>query len=426
MIKNYRNAENEQNNKSGRALYISVIADMFSEAWISLKSYKLRSFLTILGIVIGVMAVVDMVALGEGVQRKVNAQFAGLGSNLLTVRPGFANTRGVYTGNIQTLTYEDAAAISAISQVAKTSYANSATGQAVYNKKNIGAGIYGVPASYFEVMNFKIEKGTFFTEKEAKLGSSYALIGKNICKELFGEENPVGHAIRIKNIPLTIIGLIQQSGSIGFINPDDHIFIPFKTFLRRFSGSALPKSVQRIVLNVTSEEHLGYVSNKITELLRSRHNIRKSEENDFRLINMTEIANTVKETTRLFTILLAAIAAISLLVGSIGIMNMMLVSVTERTKEIGLRKALGAPNKTILQQFLFEAVLISFFGSVMGLVLGVTIALALGSFFNIDMVIGLSSIFLSVAVSIAVGISAGLFPAIKASRLNPIEAFRYE
>ncbi|MBW1649710.1 MAG: ABC transporter permease [Deltaproteobacteria bacterium] len=417
--------EHYQKNKI-KKIYISVILDMFSEAWISLKSYKLRSFLTILGIVIGVMAVVDMVALGEGVQRKVNERFAGLGSNLLVIRPGFANTRGVNTGNIQTLTYDDAAAISVISQAAKVSYANNTAGQAVYNKKNIGAGIYGVPPSYFEVMNFKIEKGAFFTEKDSKLGSSYALIGKNVCNELFGEENAVGKVIRIKNIPLTIIGVIRESGSVAFINPDDNIFIPFKTFSRRFSGATLPKSVHRIVLNVAKEEYLDYVSDKITQLLRERHNIRKQEENDFRLINMAELVNTVKETTRLFTILLAAIAAISLLVGSIGIMNMMLVSVTERTKEIGLRKALGAQDKTIMQQFLFEAVLISLFGSFIGLILGVTIALLLGRFFNIDMMISFSSVFLSIAVSVAVGISAGLFPAIKASRLNPIEALRYE
>jgi len=346
-----------------KKIYISVILDMFLEAWISLKSYKLRSFLTILGIVIGVMAVVDMVALGEGVQRKVNEHFAGLGSNLLMIRPGFANTRGVYTGDMQTLTYDDAAAISTISQVSKISYANNTAGQIVYNKKNIGAGIYGVPASYFDVMNFTIEKGSFFNEKDVKFGASYAVIGNNVKEELFGDENAIGKVIRFKNIPLAIIGVIQESGSLGFINPDDHIFIPFKTFSRKFSGSILPKSINRIVLNVTKEEYLNYISKKITELLRLRHNLRKKEDNDFRLINMTELANTVKENTRLFTILLASIAAISLLVGSIGIMNMMLVSVTERTKEIGLRKAIGAPDKTIMQQFLFEALLISFFGS---------------------------------------------------------------
>jgi putative ABC transport system permease protein len=403
------------------------IIEMLKEAWISISSYKLRSFLTILGIIIGVMAVVLMVSVGEGVQNKINEQFEGLGSNLLIIRPGSMKTRRVTTGSINTLTYEDADTIASLTTIERASYAKSASAQAIYNNNNWNTTIHGVSIEYFDVMNLKIEAGKYFTQREARIGMPYAVIGSEIKKELFNNINPIGEVIRVKNVPLKVIGVLKEKGA-GFGGPsqDDLIIIPFKTFLGRLSGSKFPKSVNTVVANVKYEKYLKYSVQKIKDLLRSRHKLKEKDDDDFRIYNLQNLNETVKSTAEMFSILLASIAAISLIVGSIGIMNMMLVSVTERTKEIGLRKAVGAKEKTIMQQFLFEAVLISFVGSMTGLLLGLILAQAGSGILKIKLPMSVSAIILSFIVSIVVGIASGLFPAIKAAKLNPIEALRYE
>ncbi len=406
---------------------MNIIIEMLKEAWISIGSYKLRSFLTILGIIIGVTAVVLMVSVGEGVQNKINEQFAGLGSNLLIIRPGSMKTRGINSGSINTLTYEDAEAVGSLRTIERVSYANRSSGQVIYNNNNWNTSIYGTSPEYFEVMNFKLASGTYFTERESRLGMPYAVIGGEIKKELFDNTDPIGKVIRVKNIPLTVIGVLKEKGA-GFGGPsqDDLIIIPFKTFSGKFSGSKFPKSVDIIALNVKSEEYLDYSENKITDYLRNRHKLKSSDDDDFRIFNLQDINDTVKSTAKMFSILLASIAAISLVVGSIGIMNMMLVSVTERTKEIGLRKALGAKEKTIMQQFLFESLLISFTGSMTGLLLGIGLSRLGTDILKMALPISLYPVILAFVVSILVGICSGFFPAVKASKLDPIDALRYE
>jgi putative ABC transport system permease protein len=406
---------------------MQLLVEIIKEAWISLQSYKLRSFLTILGIIIGVGAVVVMVSVGTGVQEKVNSQLSNLGSNLLIVRPGEGKKAGFRSGDVKTLTYEDAESLLNLSTVEKISYLNNLSEQIIYENKNQSSSIYGISPDYFEIQNLEVEKGEYFKKRDYKTGALVAIVGSNIQKDFLGPVNALGEMIRIKNIPFKIIGILKEKGeSFGPRSIDDQIFLPWQTFSRRIFRSKYPKSVRQINLKVTEGKYLDYTQKKITSLLRLRHKLKDKDENDFHLRNLTEIKSTVESTAKMFAILLAAVASISLIVGSIGIMNMMLVSVTERTKEIGLRKAIGAPEKTILQQFLFESVLISFLGSFIGLFLGMIVAKTISYFTNINMPISPFSIIISIVVSIIVGVGSGLFPAFKASKLNPIEALGYE
>lgn len=403
-----------------------IIVEMIKEAWISIVSYKLRSSLTVLGVVIGVASVTLMVSIGQGVQVKVDKQFSSLGSNLLTIRPGSPKSKGISSGNFQTLTYEDAKAIANFNFVKNVSYNKSISAQAVNGNLNKSVTIYGISDKYFEANNLKIEKGKSFELKDERSVSSFVVIGKNVADELYKNENPVGKIIRVKGAPLKMIGVLQEKGSSFGPSEDDAVFVSFATFLQRISGSKYPKSVSQISVNISDPNYMEYAGEKIAELLRKRHFIKAKSDDDFKITNLKEISDSIKNVTSTFTTLLVAIAAISLVVGSIGIVNMMLVSVTERIREIGLRKALGAEENLIMQQFLIEALIISFIGSMIGLILGLTLSQIAALVLKMDLPISLYSIVISIIISIIVGILSGLIPSIKAAKLSPVEAFRVE
>jgi putative ABC transport system permease protein len=403
-----------------------IITEMLKEAWISIISYKLRSSLTVIGIVIGVASVTLMVSIGQGVQKKIDKQFSSLGSNLLTIRPGSPKTKGISSGNYQTLTYEDAKLITNFNFVKNVSYNKSASAQAVYGNVNKTVTVYGISAKYFEVNNLKIEKGNLFEIKDERSVSVFVILGKNVADELYKSENPVGKIIRIKGVALKVIGVLQEKGSSFGPSEDDAVFVSLSTFLQRISRSKYPKSVDQISINISNQDYMEYAQEKITELLRKRHFIKKGDDDDFKIANLKEISETIKSVTSVFTTLLAAIALISLVVGSIGIVNMMLVSVTERTREIGLRKAVGAAENLIMQQFLIESLIISFIGSFIGLLFGIILSQLASLVLRMELPVSIYMIIISVVISILVGILSGLVPSIKAARLSPVEAFRVE
>lgn len=412
--------------KTRNQFNLVIIIEMIKEAWISIVSYKLRSSLTVLGVVIGVASVSLMVSIGEGVQNKIDKQFSNLGSNLLSIRPGAPKSKGVSSGSYQTLTYEDANAISKFNFIDKVSYNKSASSQAVYGNINKSVTIYGVSGKYFEVNNLKIGQGKIFASEDERSASAFIIIGKNVADELYKNQDPIGKVIRVKNIAFKIVGVLQAKGSSFGPSEDDAVFVTFATFLQRVAGSKYPKAVSQISINVRDPNYMDYAQEKITELLRKRHLMKEREEDDFRINNLKEISDSIKSITSTFTMLLAAIAAISLVVGSIGIVNMMLVSVSERTREIGLRKAIGAKETLIMQQFLIESLIISFLGSMIGLVIGLTLSQIASLIIKIDLPISFYAIIASIVISILVGILSGLIPSLKAARLSPVEAFRFE
>lgn len=401
--------------------------DILKESWLSISGNKLRSFLTVLGIVIGVMAVVIMVAVGETVQQSITDQFSSLGTNTIVIRAGAAQTAGVRSGNKQTLTMDDAEYLARLPDVAAVTPLQNGAAQVVYGNKNWATTMIGAYPAYQVVQNVEMEYGTFFDTNAVKNASTYAVIGPDTLEELGMPKNSVGQIIRVQNTPFVIIGVMKAKGDSMMGSQDDMVIIPVTTLKKRLQGSRFPQSVQSIMLKLYQDADNNIATSQITSILRQRHRLKDTDDDDFQITDMKQVMETMDTVTGYLKLLLVAIAAVSLLVGSIGIMNMMLVSVAERTREIGVRKAIGAREKSIIIQFLSESVLISFIGSMAGLVLGVGLAQGVGRFIlGYNVPFSIWPVVLSVSVAVVVGLASGVFPAIKAAKLNPIDSLRYE
>ncbi|MCQ2581840.1 MAG: ABC transporter permease [Alphaproteobacteria bacterium] len=401
--------------------------DILKESWLSISGNKLRSFLTVLGIVIGVMAVVIMVAVGETVQQSITDQFSSLGTNTIVIRAGAAQTAGVRSGNKQTLTMDDAEYLARLPDVAAVTPMQNGSAQVVYGNKNWATSMVGAYPAYQIVQNVEMEYGTFFDANAVKNASTYAVIGPDTLEELGMPKNSVGQIIRVQNTPFVIIGVTKAKGDSMMGSQDDMIIIPVTTLKKRLQGSRFPQSVQSIMLKLYQDADNNIATSQITSVLRQRHRLKDTDDDDFQITDMKQVMETMDTVTGYLKLLLVAIAAVSLLVGSIGIMNMMLVSVAERTREIGVRKAIGAREKSIIIQFLSESVLISFIGSMAGLILGVGLAQGVGRFIlGYNVPFSIWPVVLSVSVAVVVGLASGVFPAIKAAKLNPIDSLRYE
>ena len=388
----------------------------------ALRVHKLRSLLTMLGIIIGVGAVVAMVSVGQGATAQVTQRIASLGSNVLQVFPGSSSSGGVRggAGSTSSLTLDDARAIApACSDVAAVAPIVNRNAQVVYGNQNWFTNVTGTSPEYLDVRSWEIAQGDMFTDDDVDAGTKVCVLGQTIVDNLFPDEDPVGAIVRIRNVPFTVVGVLTVKGS----DQDDIILIPVVTAMRRLTGRT---GVNRIMVSAVSQKRSDAAQEQVTELLRGRHNIRPDEEDDFNVRNMADIASAVASSSRVLTLLLASIASVSLLVGGIGIMNIMLVSVTERTREIGIRMAVGAKGRDVLLQFLVEAVVTSLLGGVLGILFGIGASQLIGLIakWNTPMVPG--AIALAFAFSAVVGIFFGYYPARRAANLDPIEALRYE
>ncbi len=401
--------------------------DYLRQAISAMLSNKMRSILSILGILIGVTSVIAMLALGQGAKDAIEKQLASLGSNLLVIRPGSSKMRGVAmeAGAVTRFTLGDVAVIAKLTEVVKSvSPSVSGRGQMVYGNSNWNTQVEGVGVDYESIRAAYPPVGRFFTESEVKMRDKVVLIGTTVAKELFGDENPVGQTIKINLLNFKVIGILPAKGANTFHDQDDVAVIPITTAMFRVFGK---EYVDTIYVEAKNPESIDAAQKALSELIIKQHRLDpKDAEDSFQIRNMADIKQTLEATTKTMSLLLGAIAAISLLVGGIGIMNIMLVSVTERTREIGLRKAIGATNKDIMVQFLIEAMLMSFLGGVFGVLLGWGVAVLITVFAGWTVKVSLFSVALSTTFSLAVGVIFGLWPAKKAATLDPIEALRYE
>ena len=390
----------------------------------SLMANKLRSLLAMLGIIIGVGAVISMLSLGAGAKAQVMGRITAMGTNLLVVRPGGQRRGGVRSGSQQNLLLKDAQAIlNNISGLEGLSPVVRGRAQVKYFNQNVNTNITGTSLTYLKIRNFEIEKGRMFSFLEEEGGHRVAVLGSEVASQLFPSTEPIGEKIRIKAVNFTVIGVLKSKGDQGWFNPDDMVLVPFSAAMKRILGQ---QHLDEINLKVVEGIETKKVEEEITKLMRERHNIRDGADDDFNVRNQAEFIEMATSFTKIFSVLLAGIASISLLVGGIGIMNIMLVTVTERTREIGVRKALGARRKDILRQFLLESVMISGVGGLLGILLGILVAYLIAKFSDYQTLIESYSIFLSLGVATSVGVFFGYWPARKASALDPIEALRYE
>jgi len=394
----------------------------------ALNKNKMRSGLTALGIIIGVGAVITMVGIGNGARAQVEAQVASLGQNVIQVSPGSTRSGGVRQGaeSAVTLTVEDAEAIAEeISVVVAVSPEVKTKGQIVAGNRNWSASIYGESSDYFAIRQWPVENGETFTDQHVRASAKVAVLGPRAAEELFGDQDPVGEIIRIQNAPFTVIGVLKSKGtSISGSDNDDNVFVPYTIAMKRLVGQQ--SNLRRVNVQAANTDALPEVEAQIVELLRQRHRIGSGDEDDFKVQSQLEIGEVATQTTRTMTMLLAAIASVSLVVGGIGIMNIMLVSVSERTQEIGVRMAVGARGQDILRQFLVEAITLSCLGGVIGIAVGTGSSKVISAAQNWPTLISAESVLVAFLFSAAVGIFFGYYPARKASQLDPIDSLRYE
>jgi putative ABC transport system permease protein len=393
----------------------------------ALQRNKMRSFLTMLGIIIGVGAVIAMLAIGQGAEISVKDQIAALGSNVLIIFPGSQQQGGIRggAGTMTTLTEDDATAIAReCPAVAYVSPGARANGQAIAGDMNWATSIEGGSADYLNIRQWALADGDFFTDADVKTAAKVCVLGTTVVNNLFPDASPIDQTIRIRNVPFKVIGVLLKKGQNAMgQDQDDVILVPYTTVLKRLSRFPF---LRQILVSATSSNTMTLAQSQITDLLRIRHKLVSNDADDFTIRNQTDIAAMATATTEILTILLASIASVSLIVGGIGIMNIMLVSVTERTREIGIRMSIGARGKDILTQFLIEALVLSLLGGILGILLGVTGSMIISKLAHWPTVITPFSIILSFGFSFAIGIFFGYYPARKAAMLNPIDALRYE
>ena len=406
-----------------------MIGPMLTEAWSAMVANRLRTFLTMLGMVIGVGAVILMLAIGQGAQYEVDQSIASMGSNLFIVMSGSTTSGGVRMGGgaAPTLTLGDAQAISELSSIAAVAPVAPGTAQIIYEQNNWSTQVNGTTPGYLEVRDWKLASGYPFADSDVRAATRVALLGQTVAKNIFGDEDPVGKTIRIKSSPYLVTGILAAKGqSLDGRDQDDTILIPVTTAQRKLFGTQFQGSVRFMMAQAISAQAMPAAERAMNQLLRQRHHLQEGADDDFSVRNLTAIANAAAATARVMSLMLGAIASISLVVGGIGIMNIMLVSVTERTREIGIRMAVGARRRDILTQFLMEAVIISIAGCLVGVLLGVGGAVLINGITDTAVVVTLSSIALAFMVAAGVGIFFGFYPANKAAHLNPIEALRYQ
>ncbi len=406
-----------------------MILAMLREAFAAMAANRMRAALTMLGMVIGVAAVILMLAIGRGVEDSVNKSIASMGSNLFIVLSGSAAQGGLRmgSGNAPTLTLDDTSAIGELPGVLAAAPTQPGGAQVVYGSANWGTQVNGTTPDYLEVSSWGVGSGAMFDDSDVRGATRVAMLGQTVVDNLFGAEDPVGRTIRIKNASFTVVGVMSRRGqSLDGRDQDDTVLVPVTTALRKLFGAQFQGAVRFITVKAESETVMPQVEDQINALLLERHRIRKGADADFTVRNLTAIAETAAQATRLMALLLGAIASISLIVGGIGIMNIMLVSVTERTREIGIRMAIGAARAHILWQFLLESIVLSLVGCLIGVGLGVLGAYAVSRTTEVATIVSPGSIVLGFSVAAGIGVFFGFYPARKASLLQPIEALRFQ